>query len=134
ERAQIEKEYANKIEALAKKYSTKKEKKAVSMSVGDVANTLSEKDFNDAKSDPGTFLNAWTAILEGTENIAKERFKFSESLSTIIMDRVKAVAVKKEETRKKAKEHYYECCVEVQSSKQKQERAPDERVLDKVLF
>ncbi|CAG8627980.1 13940_t:CDS:10, partial [Cetraspora pellucida] len=153
ERAQIEKEYASKIEALAKKYSTKKDKKAVSMSVGDVANTLSEKDFNDAKSDPGTFLNAWTAILEETENVAKERFKFSESLSTVIMERVKTVAIKKEETRKKhimfaqklksdrdkifnemqkAKEHYYECCVEAQSSKQKQERAPDERILDKL--
>ncbi|CAG8759076.1 4621_t:CDS:2, partial [Dentiscutata heterogama] len=44
----------------------------------------------------------------------------------------KTVAVKKEETRKKAKEHYYECCVEAQSSKQKQERAPDERLLEKL--
>ncbi|KAF0420928.1 FCH-domain-containing protein [Gigaspora margarita] len=153
ERAQIEKEYAGKIDALAKKYSTKKDKKAVSMSVGEVANTLSEKDFNDAKSEPSTFLNAWTSILEETENIAKERFKFSESLSTIVMERVKTVAVKKEETRKKhmmfaqklksdrdkiynetqkAKDHYYECCVEAQSSKQRQERAPDERLLEKL--
>ncbi|CAG8633452.1 10160_t:CDS:10 [Dentiscutata erythropus] len=126
ERAQIEKEYASKIDALAKKYSTKKDKKAVSMSV---------------------------AILEETENIAKVRFKFSESLSTVVMERVKTVAVKKEEIRKKhmmfaqklksdrdkiynetqkAKEHYYECCVEAQSSKQKQERAPDERLLEKL--
>lgn len=50
ERSQIEKEYASKIEALSKKHLLKKEKKAVSMSIGDVANTLSEKDFYAAKS------------------------------------------------------------------------------------
>lgn len=35
ERAQIEKEYAQKIEALVKKYSNKKDKKALAMTVGD---------------------------------------------------------------------------------------------------
>lgn len=35
ERAQIEKEYAQKIEALVKKYSSKKDKKALAMTVGD---------------------------------------------------------------------------------------------------
>lgn len=35
ERAQIEKEYAQKIEALVKKYSSKKDKKTLAMTVGD---------------------------------------------------------------------------------------------------
>ncbi|RHZ77479.1 hypothetical protein Glove_177g134 [Diversispora epigaea] len=153
ERAQIEKEYANKLEGLAKKHILKKEKKAVTMSIGDVANTLSEKDFNEAKSEPSTFLNAWTRILEETENVAKERHKFSESISTNIMEELKTVSIKKEEMRKKhmqfssklalerdkvhsenqkAKARYNESCLEVLNSQQKQEKAPDEKVLEKL--
>jgi hypothetical protein len=41
--------------------------------------------------------------LEETENIAKVRAKFSETLSTNVMEKVKAVAAKKEEIRKKVK-------------------------------
>ncbi|CAG8504074.1 11876_t:CDS:10 [Acaulospora colombiana] len=145
ERAQIEKEYAGKIEALARKYLLKKEKKEVSMSVGS-ANSLSERDFNNAKSEPSTFVKAWTTLLEETENIARERSKFSESLSTNLTEQIKAVATKKEEIRKKhasfhqqltsdrdkAKSRYDEACVETQASQQKQERAPDERLLEKL--
>ncbi|CAG8576472.1 4892_t:CDS:10 [Diversispora eburnea] len=153
ERAQIEKEYASKIEGLAKKHLLKKEKKAISMSIGDVANTLSEKDFNEAKSEPSTFLNAWARILEETENVAKERYKFSESISTKIMEELKTVSIKKEEMRKKhiqfsnklalerdkmysenqkAKARYNESCLEALNSQQKQEKAPDEKVLEKL--
>ncbi|CAG8515065.1 8350_t:CDS:10 [Acaulospora morrowiae] len=153
ERAQIEKEYASKIDALAKKHLSKRDKKEVTMSVGEIANTLSEKEFYSAKSEPSTFIKAWTAILVETENLAKERNKFSESVLTGVTEQVKTVASKKEDIRKKhmsfyqqltsdkekiysevqkAKSRYDESCLEAQSSHQKQERAPDEKLLDKL--
>ncbi|CAG8766785.1 16272_t:CDS:2, partial [Acaulospora morrowiae] len=130
-----------------------RDKKEVSMSVGEIANTLSEKEFYSAKSEPSTFVKAWTALLVETENLAKERNKFSESILTGVAEQVKTVASKKEEIRKKhmlfyqqltsdkekiysemqkAKSRYDESCVEAQSSHQKQERAPDEKLLDKL--
>ncbi|RGB41255.1 hypothetical protein C1646_663191 [Rhizophagus diaphanus] len=151
ERAQIEKEYAQKIEALVKKYSSKKDKKALAMTVGDFPK---ENDTEVDVESGSTFLKAWSTILEETDNIAKERAKFSETLSTNVMEKVKTVATKKEEIRKKhmefaqklvtdrdkiyserkkVKTRYDECCVEVQSSQQKLDRSTDEKISEKQL-
>ncbi|RIA98362.1 hypothetical protein C1645_731713 [Glomus cerebriforme] len=152
ERAQIEKEYAQKIETLVKKYSNKKDKKALAMTVGDVSTFPKENDAED-NVESSTFLKAWSIILEETENIAKERAKFSETLSTNVMEKVKTVAAKKEEIRKKhmefaqklvadrdkvyaerkkVKARYDECCMEVQNSQQKLDRSSDDKVLEKL--
>ncbi|CAG8475963.1 12432_t:CDS:10 [Funneliformis caledonium] len=152
ERAQIEKEYAQKIEMLVKKHSNKKDKKALAMTVGDVSTSPKEND-NEADVEASTFLKAWSVILDETENIAKERAKFSETLSTRVMEKVRTVSAKKEEIRKKhmefaqklinerdkayterkkAKTRYDECCVEVQNSQQKLERASDDKIYEKL--
>ncbi|CAG8570991.1 20343_t:CDS:10 [Rhizophagus irregularis] len=150
ERAQIEKEYAQKIEALVKKYSSKKDKKALAMTVGD----FPKENDTEVDVESSTFLKAWSVILEETDNIAKERAKFSETLSTNVMEKVKTVATRKEEIRKKhmefaqklvtdrdkiyserkkVKTRYDECCVEVQSSQQRLDRSTDDKVLEKQL-
>ncbi|PKY45865.1 FCH-domain-containing protein [Rhizophagus irregularis] len=150
ERAQIEKEYAQKIEALVKKYSSKKDKKALAMTVGD----FPKENDTEVDVESSTFLKAWSVILEETDNIAKERAKFSETLSTNVMEKVKTVATRKEEIRKKhmefaqklvtdrdkiyserkkVKTRYDECCIEVQSSQQKLDRSTDDKVLEKQL-
>ncbi|CAB4486141.1 uncharacterized protein OCT59_022264 [Rhizophagus irregularis] len=149
ERAQIEKEYAQKIEALVKKYSSKKDKKALAMTVGD----FPKENDTEVDVESSTFLKAWSVILEETDNIAKERAKFSETLSTNVMEKVKTVATRKEEIRKKhmefaqklvtdrdkiyserkkVKTRYDECCVEVQSSQQRLDRSTDDKVLEKL--
>ncbi|CAI2169478.1 9273_t:CDS:10 [Funneliformis geosporum] len=154
ERAQIEKEYAQKIEILVKKHSNKKDKKALAMTVGDVSTSQKEND-SEFDVDSSTFLKAWSVILDETENIAKERAKFSDILSTRVIEKVRTVSAKKEEIRKKhmefaqklinerdkayterkkSKTRYDECCVEVQNSQQKLERASDDKIFDKNLY
>lgn len=42
-------------------------------------------------------------LLEETDNIAKEKLKLSETITSSIMEQVKIVSTKKEEIRKKVK-------------------------------
>ncbi|CAG8434589.1 6981_t:CDS:10 [Ambispora gerdemannii] len=152
ERAQIEKDYAHKLETLAKKYASKKDKKSIALSVGENGLSSNQTEIG-ASFETSTFIKAWGRLLEEIENIAKDRHSLSEILSTAVVDRIKGVASKKEEFRKKhmifaqklvsdrdkiyaekqkAKSRYDESCVEAQSSLQKQERAPDEKTLEKL--
>ncbi|CAJ0626665.1 10805_t:CDS:2, partial [Entrophospora sp. SA101] len=48
-----------------------------------------------------TTLKAWMTLLEETDNIAKEKLKLSETITSSIMEQVKLVSTKKEEIRKK---------------------------------
>ncbi|KAJ3058788.1 hypothetical protein HK102_010316, partial [Quaeritorhiza haematococci] len=98
--------------------------------------------------DESTTQKAWSTILLETENIAKDRLTFSESLSNDVSDKLKSLALKKEEARKKhitfaqrilaerekvyaekekAKQKYYESCDVVEMTKMKHDRAPDEK-------
>lgn len=48
-----------------------------------------------------TTANAWTALLQQTEVVARTRQQLSEDISSSIADVLKSVAMKKEEARKK---------------------------------
>ncbi|CAJ0626666.1 10806_t:CDS:10 [Entrophospora sp. SA101] len=103
ERAQIEKEYAHKIEGLVKKHSSKRDKKVIVMSIGESASSIAtDFDINkDSRYYFCTTLKAWMTLLEETDNIAKEKLKLSETITSSIMEQVKLVSTKKEEIRKK---------------------------------
>ncbi|KAG9072159.1 hypothetical protein KI688_006383 [Linnemannia hyalina] len=154
ERANIERDYAHRIEALVRKYQHKKEKKtAHATQNGGVPASPLEPDFDPALNDGTTSSRAWTSILNDTEALLRDRQQFSENLISKVYDPLKVLATKKDEARKKhvqfaqkllaereksaqerdkAKAKYDASCEEVENSKQKQERAYDEKNQEKL--
>ncbi|KAG0042311.1 hypothetical protein BGZ83_000610 [Gryganskiella cystojenkinii] len=147
ERANIERDYAHRIETLVRKYQHKKEKKTALNQNGVPASPL-EPDFDSGLNDGTTTARAWTSILNDTEALCRDRQMYSEALISRVYDPLKVLATKKDDARKKhvqfaqrllserdkssqerdkAKSKYDASCEEVESSKQKQERAYDER-------
>ncbi|KAF9933739.1 hypothetical protein FBU30_004540 [Linnemannia zychae] len=153
ERANIERDYAHKIETLVRKYQHKKEKKDALANQNGVPASPLEPDFDASLPDGTTTSRAWASILSDTEALARDRHLFSENLVSQIYDPLKVLAAKKDEARKKhvqfaqkllterdkssqerdkAKAKYDTSCEEVESSKQKQERAFDEKNQEKL--
>ncbi|KAI1318856.1 hypothetical protein EDD11_005702 [Mortierella claussenii] len=150
ERANIERDYAHRIETLVRKYQHKKEKK---LNQSGVPASPIESDFGSGTADGTTTTKAWTSILNDTEALSKDRQLYSEALISTVYDPLKILATKKDEARKKhiqfaqkllaerdrsaqerdkAKSRYDASCEEVESSKQKQERAYDEKNQEKL--
>ncbi|KAG0367239.1 hypothetical protein BGZ54_004196, partial [Gamsiella multidivaricata] len=150
ERANIERDYAHRIETLVRKYQHKKEKK---LNQSGMPASPIEPDFDPSISDGTTASRAWTSILNDTEAMSRDRQLFSEALISKVHDPLKVLAAKKDEARKKhiqfaqkllserdrsaqerdkAKSKYDASCEEVESSKQKQERAYDEKNQEKL--
>ncbi|KAI9242515.1 MAG: hypothetical protein BYD32DRAFT_362651, partial [Podila humilis] len=136
ERANIERDYAHRIEGLVRKYQHKKEKKTTMTPTTGVPPSPLEPDFDPSLSDGTTTLRAWTSILNDTEALSRDRQMYSEALITRVYDPLKGLATKKDDARKKerdkAKTRYDASCDEVESSKQKQERAYDEKNQEKL--
>ncbi|EMR71813.1 putative actin polymerization protein bzz1 protein [Eutypa lata UCREL1] len=94
ERSAIEKEYSAKLNALAKKYFEKKNKKSATLSVGDTPAMT-----------PGSLENAsltiWTTHLTTLESRADEHEKYGNELISKVADPLKYYATKFEELRKR---------------------------------
>ncbi|RUS22260.1 hypothetical protein BC937DRAFT_89863 [Endogone sp. FLAS-F59071] len=98
ERAQIEKDYADKLEKLTKRYAVKKDKKKGVEKQDRMGDDDDEWNWEDTES---TTFKAWVTLLSETEAIARSRAHFSEKLTTQVSDNLKIIAAKKEEARKK---------------------------------
>ncbi|KAI6092045.1 FCH-domain-containing protein [Hypoxylon rubiginosum] len=139
ERSAIEKEHSAKLNALAKKYFEKKNKKSASLSVGDTPAMT-----------PGSLENAsltiWTTHLTTLESIADEHEKYANELIQKVADPMKYFAGRFEELRKrhveyatkleaerdssyaalhKTKTKYDAACQEVESKRKKTESSFD---------
>lgn len=139
ERSVIEKEYSAKLNALAKKYFEKKNKKSASLSVGDTPAMT-----------PGSLENAsltiWSAHLTTLESRADEHEKYGNELIAKVADPLKYYGTKFEELRKrhteyaakleaerdssyadlrKVKAKYDAACQEVESKRKKTESSFD---------
>ncbi|RUS30762.1 hypothetical protein BC938DRAFT_478989 [Jimgerdemannia flammicorona] len=137
ERAQIEKEYADKLEKLTKRYAVNKNKRK---SNNDKQEKLDEDDewaWDDTES---TTFKSWTTILSETESIARSRALFCDKLTTNVTDNLKVIAAKKEEARKKklkadrdkaytdrdsAKKAYDDSCEELENLRTKMDKTGD---------
>ncbi|ODV92612.1 hypothetical protein CANCADRAFT_1203 [Tortispora caseinolytica NRRL Y-17796] len=104
ERSALEKEYAQKLGGLAKKYIEKKVKRSPVLSVGENPTTT-----------PGSLESAsmvtWNEILLRTENIAKEHDRLSSEFQLQVADQIRGFAVRHEDYRKMY-EMYYDKLVE----------------------
>ncbi|KAF1815305.1 FCH-domain-containing protein [Eremomyces bilateralis CBS 781.70] len=93
ERSVIEKEYAGKLSALAKKYFEKKARKSSSMSVGDTP-TVTPGSLESAS------MTTWTVQLTTLEQRAAEHDRFSTQLVGHVADVLKALQMRYEDLRK----------------------------------
>ncbi|KAF9637774.1 putative actin polymerization protein [Lasiodiplodia theobromae] len=93
ERAAVEKEYAGKLSALAKKYFEKKARKSSTLSVGETPTVT-----------PGSLecasMTTWQVQLTTLENRASEHEQFSQQLITNLAEPLKQLAARYEELRK----------------------------------
>lgn len=141
ERANIEKEYSNKLRDLCKRHFDKKAKMSSHLSVGD-----------EPQITPGSLESAslvlWNDVLTQTESIADERASLSREFSTKIgsnlqtlkgktntlSKHIKAVHEYLDEEKKKtedevakAKKHYDSLCSNTESARQKTEKLLSEK-------
>ncbi|OUM56788.1 hypothetical protein PIROE2DRAFT_18458, partial [Piromyces sp. E2] len=125
ERVQLEKKYAKESADLVQKYSQKFEKKSRQSicitspnglglntnSVADVSslNTITENSDpspttptspQDVNKDYYTYINAWRSILNQMKSVNESRNKFSQKLSDIIIEKLKAIINIREDERK----------------------------------
>ncbi|KAH6697171.1 BZZ1 protein [Plectosphaerella plurivora] len=139
ERSAIEKEYAGKLSALAKKYFEKKNKKTAPLSVGDTPSMT-----------PGSLESAsvttWTTQLTTLENRADQHDKFANNLVSQVAEPLRFLGTRFEELRKrhndyadklekerdgqyaelrKVKAKYDSVCQEVESKRKKSESSYD---------
>lgn len=169
ERAQLEKEYSSKLEALVKKYQQKKafglntlypnndaftpQHLRSNSDVGSLSSTIYSSDSLGVDAGQSTLIKALSSLLDQTERIANDRTVFSEYLLSDISDPLKLLSQKTDDSRKKslafskkmteerdkyytekdkAKTRYDESCLEVQSSRSKQEKTIDSKVMEKL--
>lgn len=139
ERSAIEKEHSARLNALAKKYFEKKNKKSASLSVGDTP-TMTPGSLESAS------LTTWTTQLTTLESRAEEHERFGNELIAKVADPLKFYAAKVEELRKrhvdyaekleaerdasyaalrKTKGKYDAACQEVESKRKKSESSFD---------
>ncbi|KAH8204671.1 hypothetical protein TruAng_001146 [Truncatella angustata] len=139
ERSAIEKEYSAKLNALAKRYFEKKNKKSISLSVGDIP-TMTPGSLESAS------LTTWTTQLTTLESRADEHEKYANALIAKVADPLKFFGAKFEELRKrhvefadklegereasyaalrKTKGKYDQACSELESKRKKSESSFD---------
>ncbi|PKS07664.1 hypothetical protein jhhlp_006270 [Lomentospora prolificans] len=98
ERSAIEKEYSAKLNALAKRYFEKKNKKSAILSVGETPSMT-----------PGSLesasLTTWTTQLTTMEQRAAEHDKYGNDLITRVADPLKTLGQRFEDLRKRHMEH-----------------------------
>ncbi|EIM85766.1 uncharacterized protein STEHIDRAFT_79768 [Stereum hirsutum FP-91666 SS1] len=148
ERAIIEKEYAAKLQALAKKVVEKKTRKMASAVLGDEPT----KTWNEDTISESTLDRAYSKIIGSIVESAQDHINLADALSSQVVDPLKSLERKHEENvkkqtqfyekvlndrnrvyndRAKSKQKYDEECVELEAYRQKQDRAQYDKHADR---
>ncbi|KAK7048535.1 hypothetical protein R3P38DRAFT_1868987 [Favolaschia claudopus] len=148
ERTALEREYAAKLQALTKRAAEKRAKLVAAFVVGDEPT----KAFSESTLGQNTLNAAFNEIITSMTDTAQDHVNLADSLNTQVVDVLKAVERKQEDLKKKemtffqklltererayadrlkAKQKYDEECSEVESVRQKQVRASDDRHADR---
>ncbi|KAJ7134798.1 hypothetical protein C8R44DRAFT_771495 [Mycena epipterygia] len=148
DRAALEREYAAKLQVLTKRATEKRSKLVTSFVVGDEPT----KAWTESTLAQNTLNSAFNEIISSISNTAQDHVNLADALTTQVVDVLKAVERKKEDLKKKemtffqrllterdraygdrlkAKQKYDDECSEVESVRQKQVRANDDRHADR---
>ncbi|PBK74943.1 hypothetical protein ARMSODRAFT_951005 [Armillaria solidipes] len=149
DRVALEREYATKLQALTKKAVDKKSKMESSFVVGDDPT----KAWDERTLKQSTLNTAYDGIIQSMTNTAEDHVNVAEVLTSQVVDVLKALGRKNEETKKKEmqffqklvsdrdrtyaerlknKAKYDEECGEVDLHRQKQGRAHDDRHAERI--
>lgn len=141
EKSHIEREYAQKLESLTKKYkpNIKQQQK---------------DEWSSEDNNTGTTSAAWTQLLEQTSRIAKNRIAVADQMNQTVVDTLRDVIGRKEELRKKqtmfyqklknerdktfsekdkGKQLYDDACSEIENLKTKLAKTNDQEKIQKQL-
>ncbi|CAE6488542.1 unnamed protein product [Rhizoctonia solani] len=148
ERVALEREYAAKLSVIAKKAEEKRARHMTHAVLGEECS----KAWTDADVRSSTLDKAFTALINSYENTASDHDSFASALSADVADALKLLERSKDESRKKqmaffaklvaerdriygerlkAKQKYDEECDGVETFRQKQDRAADDRHADR---
>ncbi|KAJ6525279.1 hypothetical protein DFH09DRAFT_1188777 [Mycena vulgaris] len=148
DRAALEREYAAKLQVLTKRATEKRAKLVTALVFGDEPT----KAWNETTLGDNTINAAFNEIISSMANTAQDHVNLADALTTQVVDVLKGVERKKEELKKKemaffqkllserdraygdrlkAKQKYDDECSEVESVRQKQVRANDDRHADR---
>ncbi|KAI8337306.1 hypothetical protein BC941DRAFT_353177 [Chlamydoabsidia padenii] len=107
DKSHLERDYAQKLENLAKKYKAAATKKLPD-------NTTDDIEWDDSTS---TSVTAWHSLLQQTEMLAKSRYQLVDDLNAMIIESARATLARKEDAKKKdkAKQAYDDACSEIES-------------------
>ncbi|GAN08627.1 actin polymerization protein Bzz1 [Mucor ambiguus] len=100
ERSNIEREYAQKLDTLTRKYKAHNSNKKT----GNTADQQDDWDWDDTSS---TTASAWSHLLDQTALVAKSRLRLVDDLNNVVVDSLRGTAVRKEESRKKHAAFYH---------------------------
>ncbi|EPS98414.1 hypothetical protein FOMPIDRAFT_1037483 [Fomitopsis schrenkii] len=142
ERAALEREYATKLQALARKAAEKKSKKDAALVVGPEPT----KAWGEDVLQRSTLHNAYAQLISSMMDTAQAHISLADSLNAEVIESLKSTERRQEEAKKKQEQHfakllserdkvyadrikskqkYDEDCGEVESYRQKQGRADD---------
>lgn len=148
ERAALEREYAGKLQALARKAAEKKSKKDATVVVG----SEPTKAWGEDVLQRSTLHNAYAQIISAMLESAQAHINLADSLTSQVVDVLKATERRHEEAKKKQEQHftkllserdrayserqkskqkYDDECDEVETYRVKQERSADDRHADR---
>ncbi|GBE83192.1 hypothetical protein SCP_0502390 [Sparassis crispa] len=148
ERAAIEREYATKLQVLARKATEKKNKKIAALVVGNEPTKACEEDV----LLQSTINNAYSQLILSLHESAQDHLDLSDAFNSQVVDALKSTERRHDEAKKKQiqyfqkllserdrvyserlknKQKYDEECAEVETYRQKQERSTDDRHADR---
>ncbi|KAI8978808.1 hypothetical protein BD414DRAFT_119172 [Trametes punicea] len=144
ERAALEREYAAKLQLLAKKAADKKTKKTPALVLG----SRPTKAWDESTINRSTLDKAYTQLITAVTNASHDHIQLADALDARVIEPLRAAERRYEEAKKKelqyyqrvlaerdrayaertkSKQKYDEECEEVEAYRQKQERSADDR-------
>ncbi|KAI0647754.1 hypothetical protein C8Q79DRAFT_951721 [Trametes meyenii] len=144
ERAALEREYATKLQLLAKKAAEKKSRKISALVVG----AEPTKAWDESTFTRSTLDKAYTQLITATNDASQDHINLADALNSQVIEPLRVAERKHEETKKKemqyyqklladrdrmyadrikSKQKYDDECAEVETYRQKQERSADDR-------
>ncbi|OJT08068.1 Protein BZZ1 [Trametes pubescens] len=144
ERAALEREYAAKLQLLAKKAADKKAKKIIALVVG----SEPTKAWDESTPTKSTLDKAYTQLISSITESSQDHVYLADALTSQVVEPLKMTERKYEDSKKREAQHYQkllaerdriyadrirnkqkydEECAEVETYRQKQERSADDR-------
>ncbi|KAF7980468.1 hypothetical protein HWV62_37940 [Athelia sp. TMB] len=121
ERVNLDREYATKLQALARKASEKKAKLTAPLVLGNEPTKV----WDENALRRSTLDNAYAQIIASMTLAAQDHVTLADVITSQVTEVLKVIGSKSEETKRKTKSKYDEECIEVETYRSKQSHSSD---------